>query len=627
MRAWPCWLWLSIACSGPSPLAKLTHKQGGVERDLAAAIETWGEASLGASFALGDGVRTLPNASASLELDDTSRLDLGASTTVRFSPTRPAPHTHAFDVQTGAASVQAGEQALSIQTRVGLARVERGSSVLLTPSAAGLRFEVRVGRATFGVSEPLAAGTRVMIDDSGTLTPAGLGDGASSRDALARANLVLADPTGAITATVRGQGASVRVGDDWSPLAEGSSRLALGTELELSSQTSIEIERDGQHALLGENGRYLLVGGDVLVSARSGTVLAGGRQALRVEVPGGMILVPAAGRALVSVAAHETHVVPRALEVMVETGEQRQRVAPGQSAWLTRQGRLRHQAGAPVVDGGPGDAIDFADLVLPGGASATIHDPAPPTAVRFEFGAACAGVGSLELSQGGRRSKRGSGEGGVALSVPKGNHRYAVRCGADTKRVLAGQITVVEDAATRSIASKPPRTALAADGRKYTVLYQNRLPAISLSWPNAPAAPALRLVHEHAGAKVDVALAQPLHEFASGQLVEGQHTFHFEGGGSISRQTSVEIVFDNAAPRASLLLPPVLPQRPGDVVQIGGTALPGSEVWIEGQRVPLDARGRFSGTTALPVERRAVAIKLVQPGRGTHYYLRRGQRP
>jgi hypothetical protein len=626
VKTWSGWLWLSLACSGPSPLATLTHKQGGVERDLAASIETWGEASVGASFALGDGVRTLPDASASLALDDTSRLELGASTTVRFSPTPPPPHTHAFDVQTGAASVLAGEQPLSIQTRVGLARVERGSSVLLTPSTAGLRFEVRVGRAAFGASEPLAAGARVTIDDSGALTPAGLGDGPSSRDALARANLVLADPTGAITATVRGRGASVRVGDDWSPLAEGASQLALGTELELSSQTSIEIERDGQHALLGENGRYLLVGGDVLVSARSGTVLAGGRQALRVEVPGGMIRVPAAGLALVSVAPHETQVAPRTLEAVVEAGEQRQRLRPGQSAWVTREGKLRHPTGADAVEG-PGDAIDFADLELSAGTSATIHDPAPPTAVRFDFGAACSGTGSLELTQAGRRSKRGSGQGGVALSVPRGNHRYAVRCGADTKRVLAGQVTVLEDAATRSIASKPPRTALAADGRKYTVLYQNRLPAISLAWPNPPPAPELRLVHEHAGARKHVALAQPSHEFASGELAEGQHRFHFEGGGGISRQTSVEIVFDNAAPRASLQLPPVLRQKPGETVPIGGTALPGSEVWIEGQRVPLDARGRFSGSAALPRERRAVVIKLVQPGRGTHYYLRRGQLP
>lgn len=632
MRLRHGWLLLSMACSSPSPLATLTHKQGQVERDFAAATDAWQAADVGARFVLGDGVRTLPDASASLALDDATRLDLGAATTVRFSSTPPAPHTHAFDVQTGAASVQAGEQPVSIQTRVGLARVESGSSVSFSPSTAGLRFEVRVGRAAFGASEALGAGSRLTIDDSGAVSSAGAADAATSRDALARANLVLADPTGAITATVRGSGASVRTGDGWTPLREGSSRLASGAELETTSHTSIEIERDGQHAVLGENGHYVLGDGAVLVSAQSGSVLAGGQRALRVEVPGGVILVPAAGQAQLSLSPEGTQLVSRALEAVVETGERRERVGVGHSAWLAPSGRLRHEPPPPSVGGtldtaeeGPGDAIDATDLVLPSGASATIHDPSPPTAVRFQFGEACPGEGRVQLLSGGRRVSSGRGQGSVALRVPKGQHRYELRCGSDSKRTLAGNVSVLHDAATRSIASKPPSTALGADGRKYTVLYQNRLPAIALSWPSPPAAPGLRLVHEHAGERRSLALTEPRYAFASGELAEGNHLFYFEGGGSVSRQTTVEIVFDNAAPRASLQLPPLLEQKPGEAVAIAGTALPGSQVWVEGQRVPLDARGRFATSAVLPLERQALVIELVQPGRGTHYYLRRGQ--
>jgi len=186
---------------------------------------------------------------------------------------------------------------------------------------------------------------------------------------------------------------------------------------------------------------------------------------------------------------------------------------------------------------------------------------------------------------------------------------------------------VLADAATRSIASKPPSSAVVADGRKYTVLYQNRLPLVSLSWPSAPALPGLRLVHEFGGKTETLALTVPRREFASGELNEGHHVFHFEGSGQLSRQTTVDIVFDNAAPRASLSLPPVLDANPGDVVAVSGTALPGSQVWVEGQRVPLDSGGRFSANATLPRERHALAIRLAQPGRGTHYYLRRGQTP
>jgi hypothetical protein len=615
-----------MACSGPPPLAVLTHGQGGVERDSAAAPEAWQAANVGATFVLGDGVRTLSGASATLALDDATRLDLGATTTVRFSPTPPAPHTFAFDVQTGAASVQAGEQAVSIQTRIGLARVESGSSILLEPSSSGLRFEVRVGRAAFGESESFEAGARVTIDDSGAVSSVS-GEGSPSRAALARANVALADPTGAITATVRGNGASVRTGDGWAALAEGPSRLASGAELETTALTSIEIERDGQRAVLGENGHYVLGAGGVLVNVQGGTVLAGGQSALRVEVPGGVILVPAAGLAMLDVSAEGTTVASRALEARVETGERQERVGAGHSAWLAPSGSLRHEAGPTNGEEGPGDALGYADLVLASGTSAIVHDPKPPTAVRFEFGDACAGSGSVQLLSAGRRIRRGSAQGGVALSVPKGTYRYELRCGADRKRALGGSITVLSDAATRSIASKPPRTALVADGRKYTVLYQNRLPAIELSWPNPPAAGELRLVHGLAGASNRVALTAPRHQFESGELAEGTHTFYFEGGGSVSRQTSVEIVFDNAAPRASLLLPPVLEQKPGEPVPVAGTALPGSEVWVEGERVPLDSRGRFASSTVFPLERQALVIRLMQPGRGTHYYLRRGQRP
>jgi hypothetical protein len=626
VRVEPCWFCLLIACSGPPPLATLTHEKGRVERDSAAATEAWQEARVGAEFVLGDGVRTLAGASASLALDDATRLDLRATTTVRFSSTRPAPHSHAFDVQTGAASVQAGEQAVIVHTRIGPARVERGSTILLEPSASGLRFEVHVGRAAFGASESFEAGARVTIDEAGEVSSVS-GDGNASRAALARANVTLADPTGAITAIVRGNGATVRTGEGWAPLAEGGSRLASGAELETTALTSIEIERDGQRAVLGGNGHYVLGNGSVLVSVQGGSVLAGGQTALRVEVPGGVILIAAGGQAMLDVSSEGTQVASRALDAVVETGERHERVGMGHSAWLAGTGRLRHDAEPPSGEEGPGDALDFADLAIASGTSAIVHDPSPPTAVRFEFGDTCAGPGSVQLLSAGRRVKRGSSQGGVALSVPKGTYRYELRCAADRKRALGGSITVLSDAATRSIASKPPRTALVADGRKYTVLYQNRLPAIELSWPNAPVTAGLRLVHELAGTSESVALKQPRHQFESGELAEGQHTFYFDAGGSVSRQTSVDIVFDNAAPRASLLLPPVLEQKPGEPVPVAGTALPGSEVWVEGERVPLDARGRFSRNSALPLERRALVIKLVQPGRGTHYYLRRGRQP
>jgi hypothetical protein len=616
---------LAAACSGPAPLATLKDKRGPVERDTAAQVGAWQPADVGASFGLGDGVVTRTEASAHLALDDGTLLALGAETLVRFSSSPPPAHTFAFDVETGAATLQAGDEPVDLRMRIGLARIERGSTVVLTPSGPRLRFEVRVGRAVLGASEPLGAGARVLVDSSGTVEPE---PSDSSRDALARANLELADPTGAIAAVVRGRGGSVRTQAGWKPLGEGAAQLAAGSELSTGAETSIEIERDGQHAVLGQNGRYLIGPRDgVLVNASRGRVIAGGERALRIEVPGGVILIAADGRAALDVGARRTVLSAEALDAVIETGERRQTVAAGHAASLGSSGELRLDAPESSGEEERNDALSFADLELPSGVSATIHDPVPPSAVRFTFGDICPAGGRVQLIHGSRTSRRGVAAESVALSIPPGSHRYELRCEGERRVARSGQITVLADAATRSIASKPPISALVADGRKYTVLYQNRLPAVSLSWPNAPATTSLRLVHVFGGKSETLSLAQARREFASGELTEGHHVFHFEGGGQVSRQTTVDIVFDNAAPRASLSLPPVLDAKPGDVVAVSGTALPGSQVWIEGERAPLDTGGRFSANVTLPRERHALVIRLAQPGRGTHYYLRRGQSP
>jgi hypothetical protein len=618
LRAWV--LFCCLACNGPSSLATLRHKSGEVERDRAEHLDVWEPAAPGARFALGDGIRTQKDASAALELDDGAELTLGQSTQIRFSATPPPAHVQAFDVQTGSATLQTRAESIAVQTRIGLARVERGSTVILRPTGTGLRFEVQVGRAVFGGS-PLVEGTQVQVDATGNVVPAN--DEDTARTALARANLQLADPTGAITAIVKGSGATVRSGEDWVPLAEGAAQLASGSELETSSHSSIEIERGGQHAVLGANGRYVLnPGAGVLVNASRGEVVAGGNELVRVEVPGGVIAIAPAGEATLRIGAAVTTVSARRLDAVIETGDARRVVTAGQSATLERDATSTGRDERSLPD----QALDYADVELSSGLSVTIHDPAPPTAVRFDADGACQGPVNVELLHAGKRLRRGVGEGGVSLSVPPGNHRYELRCGRERgARVRSGQVMVLADAATRSIASKPPSTTVTADGRKYTVLYQNRLPAVSLRWDGAGKSRDIRLFHEFAGAKSSLNVPEPRHDFGSGELAEGRHSFYFEAGGSISRPTSVDIVFDNAAPRASLSLPPRLEQKPGEAVAVSGTALPGSEIWVEGERIRLDPRGRFSATTTLPSERRALTIQLVQPGRGTHFYLRRGR--
>jgi hypothetical protein len=253
----------------------------------------------------------------------------------------------------------------------------------------------------------------------------------------------------------------------------------------------------------------------------------------------------------------------------------------------------------------------------------TIHDPAPPTAVRFRFPGVCPELGVLQL-RAGRSGQYAVGEGAVSLSLGRGTQRYELRCGTEGgKLVKQGKLSVLSDDGSRRVAARAPATTLAADGHRYTVLYQNRLPVITLTWPDGPMGTALELSHSFAGHEEKIATSEPLHTFESGTLREGRHDFAFTGGGKVSRHTRVDIQFDNAAPTVTLDAPPAQALEPGDPLTISGIALPGWQVQVGQQRAPQDDQGRFSLPTSWPSDTRAIAVRLSHPDRGTHVYVRR----
>ncbi|HKO89682.1 MAG TPA: FecR domain-containing protein, partial [Polyangiaceae bacterium] len=300
------WLlgWATFACSSPTPLATLQEKSGAVERDWAAEVRSWKVAEVGTTFRLGDGLQTLADGSARLILDDGSQMSLDAQTMVRFSDVPPEQHSVGFDVETGAASLQAAAEPLSIRTRVGLARIEAGATVVFSNASDGLRIVVEVGRAVFGNSEPLAAGTGVRVQPDGGLAALPARTAAATEVAALALPAPSPEPiapevteTAAdVTARVSGRGATVRTERGWSPLAEGAARLTPGTELKLSRRTSVELERGQEHARLSQNGVYVVAPrAGVLVAATRGSLSAGSTVEVRIAVPGGVIVVAPTG--------------------------------------------------------------------------------------------------------------------------------------------------------------------------------------------------------------------------------------------------------------------------------------------------------------------------------------------
>jgi hypothetical protein len=270
------------------------------------------------------------------------------------------------------------------------------------------------------------------------------------------------------------------------------------------------------------------------------------------------------------------------------------------------------------------------DFVAAAGDSFVVHDPKPPTSIAFAH-AGCDGELLLVLNPG-KRPRETGGRGRVSAEISSGSHRYSLACltpgESKSTRVADGNITVIADAGSRRLARTAPASTVDTDGRRYTVLYQTLLPIISVRWPNAPAAASYTLrVGSSSGTRTfTTTTSNPLHAFPAGALPEGDHTLLFEGAGARSKQTSVAIRFDNAAPTASISSPADRSFAPGAHVTVSGSALPGWTVSSHGKDLTQDAQNRFSGEVSAPVAERALLIRFSHPSRGNHYYLRRSAR-
>jgi len=286
-------------------------------------------------------------------------------------------------------------------------------------------------------------------------------------------------------------------------------------------------------------------------------------------------------------------------------------------------------AAAPSARAKPGAferGLERVDLSIAAGESIIIHDPRPPTAVGVLASERCRNGALLSIDGGRAGSEERVGEGRVGVALASGAHRYVIHClddtGAKGDKLGQGTISIIPDAGLRRLATSAPLTNVDADGRRYTVLYQSLQPKIAIRWPNAPPASSYILsVSSPRGTKT-VTASSPHYLFPSGSLVEGSHAFSFQGAGRRSRETTVVIRFDNAAPAASIASPADRSFAPGSSVLVSGMAQPGSVVTVGGETLQQDAQNRFSMAVSAPPDQ-ALAIRFTQPQRGVHYYLRR----
>lgn len=259
-----------------------------------------------------------------------------------------------------------------------------------------------------------------------------------------------------------------------------------------------------------------------------------------------------------------------------------------------------------------GNGVKYADLVTGAGSSIVVHDPNPPTAIGISTSSVCQGPARLTS---GDQVTEGSGQ--LNLKFTPGQHAYEVSC-LDKPEVVAakGRVGILRDSGTQRLPTFAPTANIVTDGRAYTVMYQHKLPTVSVSWPTAPKADSYTLT---VGGRT-ITTKTPNYTLHS--LSSGRHKLTFAAATTpvrTSRQTTVEVQHDVQAPTGEVADPPV-DFAPSDSVAVRGNTLPGWSVSVGGKELSVDGQRTFSteanGNQTIP-------IVFSHPTYGTHYYLRR----
>jgi ferric-dicitrate binding protein FerR (iron transport regulator) len=610
-------------------VALLAAKTGRAERDSGSSVGAWRPAEPSAEFFVGDGVRTGKESTARLELSDKSSLHLESNTLIRFLEHPSGQKRQRVDVEMGEAVLEAGSTPVSLETDIGIAVLTPGSKMTLTKQDQKMRYEVVVGLARFeskdGEKTEVSAGQSVVIGIGAAklerYVPA---PSASATPVAPPASAPVAPPVVLdgvdIVVQVTGAGALVRApgAPAFTRLAPGEGHIAPGSTVKLAAGSSAVVARAGQRVTLRGAGEFVVAaeGKAFIVTQGGGVSLTGAATELEIAVPGGSIVTHLGAKGDVGVGRDTTRVNVTEGSVELHGSAGVAQLGAGEEGTLGTKGAEVKNRGPSVVD-----------LMVAAGTSFAVHDPRPPTAIGFATAALCPEGATIQISGGPRLHSETNTSVSAMVS---GTHRYAIHCaGRPDKEVAAsGSIAVLADSGTARIPRTAPATSVDADGRSYTVLYQNLLPKITIRWPAAPAASSYTLRLASPGGKSDaIATSAPSRTFPSGALREGEHRVSFEGGGTRSKETRIEIKFDNAAPTATLLTPANGGFAPGSTVTVSGVALEGWKISAGGKAFPLDDQLRFSGEAVAPTGQRALAIEFIHPRRGLHYYLRRAASP
>ena len=322
------------------------------------------------------------------------------------------------------------------------------------------------------------------------------------------------------------------------------------------------------------------------------------------------------GRATVRIEGGRAQLKMQAGQATIE-GERARLLMAGQSMEVELEPAEIEDAGTKVdadvaPDAGSARPSVPEDLSIEAGESAIVHDTEPPTGV------------TVKTACDGRVQIRGQVYVGRSptVSAPRGRSRYVVFCGDE--RAHTGRIEVRRDSGAAKLPKTAPENEVDADGRRYKVFYQSRLPSLTFRWPRAPKAARYTLV---LGNKKIVSKT-PEVKLRAGEVREGTYEWYFESssqesGSQVARspKTRLVVAFDNDAPVARILSPRD-GTTAGEKVDVRGVAIRGASVSVRGNALEVDRGGRFDSAVALPPGLTSFAIRVEHRRTGVHYYVR-----
>ena len=267
------------------------------------------------------------------------------------------------------------------------------------------------------------------------------------------------------------------------------------------------------------------------------------------------------------------------------------------------------------------------DLAVRAGDSPMVHEHRGRARAKIEFGHLCTNGGFVTTGppEGDRYGDPDGDSGTIALQ--RGQNPYVVYCPAGPdgapNRVAAGTLRLSADSGFSPRPRRAQRNRVNADGRRYSVVYQNLRPTLTFRWPSAPTATSYTLIiTDLTGRTRRVRRRRANITLRGTQLQAGMYSWHFEGGGERSPTTWTRLTFEQPPRRFAFTSPGPGRVSPG-AVRVSGLAPSGTRVSVGGREFVTNGAGEFAGTARVAPSTGTLAIRVRHPSLGSHIYLRR----